>query len=94
MFPNPESINDNFFRARVENRKHLQTFTVLLAVQFCLTSQVHLKMIILRIAELLHTAPYLTLLPKKNKFILSEMSKKFVVFEGIEYQSVRKTCVF
>ena len=51
-------------------------------------------MIILRIAELLHTAPYLTLLPKKNKFILSEMSKKFVVFEGIEYQSVRKTCVF
>lgn len=47
-------------------------------------------MIILRIAELLHTAPYLTLLPKKDIFILSEMSKKFVVFEGIEYHSVRK----
>ena len=51
-------------------------------------------MIIPRIAELLHTAPFLTLLPKKNKFMLSEMSKKFVVFEEIEYHSVRKTCVF
>ena len=91
MFPNPESINNNFFRARFENRKHLQCF---LPYNFVWQVRFILKWLFFGLQNCCTLPLIWHFCLKKNKFILSETSKKFVVFEGIEYHSVRKTCVF